>query len=357
MRNDVKLGFAIGGVLLAVVIVFALVNSSKAPEQPVDPTAAAMDTKPEANRPPVDMGNSTAAANTTTPPAAAATNTQTPSTPPANTTGATVSTASDTHTTTPATRDPWACLEDGKLPTLMSNQTTSTGTSMTTTPTRNLVGAGNTTPPETPSVATSNTPAALGGGVNDRTGGSARVTLPNLPHPQQDDADRVIREGTRATGTSLSQPTSAVLTTGATGTAVKAQSHTIKSGETFSTIATAYYGHLRYAKLIAKANPGVDSSHLKVGQVINLPAFDPKTDAVASTGAVTASPAIAMATVDSKTQYRVQKGDSLHAISMKLYGDAKHVDAIYQANKSTLPAPEKLKVDMVLNLPTPPTQK
>jgi nucleoid-associated protein YgaU len=349
MRNDVKLGFAIGGVLLAVVIVFALVNSSKPPEQPVDPTVAATDSKPQATKPPVDTGSATAASNTAPPPAPA-TPAVNQTTTPANMTAAAVTTTNDPHATTPAARDPWACLDDGKLPTLMSNQTTA---ARTTTPLRTMTPASsnNASTTETPEVATSNKPAALGGGVNERAGASsARVALPT--HPQQDDADHVIKEGTRATGTSLSQPTSALLTT---GTAVKAQSHTIKSGETFSTLASAYYGHIRYAKLIAKANPGVDSSHLKVGQVINLPAFDPKDTASAASSTTTAKPAVAMASVDSKTQYRVQKGDNLHAISMKLYGDAKHVDAIFQANKSTLPAPEKLKPDMVLTLPAPPT--
>jgi nucleoid-associated protein YgaU len=53
--------------------------------------------------------------------------------------------------------------------------------------------------------------------------------------------------------------------------------------------------------------------------------------------AVTASPEAAAAEVPSAPQtYVVQSGDSLSAISEKVYGDAKHWDTIYEHNKETI---------------------
>ena len=68
----------------------------------------------------------------------------------------------------------------------------------------------------------------------------------------------------------------------------------------------------------------------------------------------TSAPAAA---IDAAKQYQVKNGDSLYKISEKLYGDAKHVDEIYQANKDSIgPNPEKLKLGMILKLTTAPTK-
>jgi nucleoid-associated protein YgaU len=140
----------------------------------------------------------------------------------------------------------------------------------------------------------------------------------------------------------------------------------IASGDTFSSIAHTAYGNAKYYKEIIKANPRVDPSHLKPGMVITLP---DKAQVVhnsapaASTGGDStesrhhSTPTTMVAAVDATTEYRVQSNDNLYKISMKLYHSPNKVDAIYQLNKSTIGAdPAKLKLNMVLKLPEPPTQ-
>jgi LysM repeat protein len=49
--------------------------------------------------------------------------------------------------------------------------------------------------------------------------------------------------------------------------------------------------------------------------------------------------------------YVVQQGDSLYAISRKLYGDSSHIDRIFQANRDSLPSKNSLKVGQTLRIP------
>ena len=49
--------------------------------------------------------------------------------------------------------------------------------------------------------------------------------------------------------------------------------------------------------------------------------------------------------------YVVRKGDSLYAISEKIYGDSSYVNAIYSANQDTLKSKNSLKVGQTLRLP------
>ncbi|HET6250842.1 MAG TPA: LysM peptidoglycan-binding domain-containing protein [Tepidisphaeraceae bacterium] len=153
------------------------------------------------------------------------------------------------------------------------------------------------------------------------------------------------------------------------------KTHSIESGETFSSIARAVYGDAKYYKEIIKANPTVDPTHLKPGMVIVLPEkpqAQPRHDAAPAArtpGTEIADPplpgtrateprahaAAAPASIDPKTQYRVQSSDSLYKISIKLYHSPNQVDAIYQLNKDQIGTdPAKLKLNMVLKLPAPP---
>ena len=147
------------------------------------------------------------------------------------------------------------------------------------------------------------------------------------------------------------------------GNGSKPRTHRIQKGETFTSIAAAAYGNRNLWGAIAKANPTVNPSRLKLGAEIILP--DPaevKTAEVktAETAANTDSPATpaarrAEAAIDPKTEYRVQAGDSLHKICMKRYGRSDMVDKIYDLNKTAIGADKaKLKLGMVLKLPAAP---
>jgi nucleoid-associated protein YgaU len=49
--------------------------------------------------------------------------------------------------------------------------------------------------------------------------------------------------------------------------------------------------------------------------------------------------------------YTVVEGDSLWAISVKLYGNPDRVDALFAANQAVLPSADALRVGMVLQVP------
>lgn len=141
--------------------------------------------------------------------------------------------------------------------------------------------------------------------------------------------------------------------------------HKVQAGETFSSIAKSVYGDARYYKEIAKANPNVNPSRLRPGTSLRLPdkssfkSSGSNTSGGASATASTHKPASAgnVPAIDSKSEYRVQSTDSLYKISMKLYHTPNRVDEIYQLNKDRIGAdPAKLKLNMVLKLPEPPTQ-
>jgi nucleoid-associated protein YgaU len=49
--------------------------------------------------------------------------------------------------------------------------------------------------------------------------------------------------------------------------------------------------------------------------------------------------------------YEVQPNDTLWDISVRLYGDASHIDALFAANQDVLPSADALQVGMKLKVP------
>jgi nucleoid-associated protein YgaU len=147
------------------------------------------------------------------------------------------------------------------------------------------------------------------------------------------------------------------------------RTHVMKKDETYSSIAKMLYGHSRHYLDIEKANPGLDPKRIRPGTVINLP--DPatiKAPAVASAtvaGTVNApanTPAAGAATaevraIDPKTEYEVKPNDSLHKIATSVYGTSTMWEKIYELNQQTIgPDAAKLKLGMVLKLPPNPAE-
>lgn len=127
-----------------------------------------------------------------------------------------------------------------------------------------------------------------------------------------------------------------------------ARTHTIAANETLSSIAKIVYGDGRHYKAIQDANPGIDPMKLRPGMVLQIPALE-KAKQAAKTEA-----AEAVAAADGKT-YVVQKDDNLYKITRKLYGNGDKQDELYTLNKQTIgPDSTKLKPGMVLKLPAAP---
>lgn len=131
-----------------------------------------------------------------------------------------------------------------------------------------------------------------------------------------------------------------------------ARTHVVKVGETYSSISSAAYGSSKFYAHIEHANPGIDPTRLKPGTTITLPAIDTKP---AAAGAAVRQPP--QKTVDARTEYKVQPNDSLYTISIRLYGKADRVDKLYDLNRAAIGDDmARVKVGMVLKLPEPPTR-
>jgi len=130
------------------------------------------------------------------------------------------------------------------------------------------------------------------------------------------------------------------------------KTHTVETGDSIARIAESIYGSQVYYREILAANPGVDPKKLKPGMVLKIP--DVK-EVRGKGGAEDDSPAPA---IDGKLEYRVTSGDSMHGIAKKLYGKSELWEQIYDINKAKIGNdPAKLKVGMILKLPSPPTQQ
>jgi nucleoid-associated protein YgaU len=398
MRKDVKLGFAIGGVLLAVLIVYVLVvpgggdkrvasatgeasqsgNGSGVSLEPVAPTTP---TTP-ATQP--SGGAATAGATGTPPPAAPAT-----FTPPASGTDPfeqpdAVATNTTTNNNNVKDVDWSKLLNDSQMlmvqtpskPVVSTPASPSSSSAAESKPTEVAIagptpditkpGPTPVTPPPAPAPEQSAPPPSPQSGnppsepaqanSNDGAGGAAPTVLEADP-PAPGGVTPPSGNGTGAT------------TADATGQKI----HVVQPGESFSTISMIAYGNPNLYAAIMRANPGVDPQKLRPGMKINIPPASeampaPKPTAAAPTVATPSAPRVvsgesaqtarAEQPIDPQTQYRVQPGDNLYSISKKLYGRGDRYLRIHEANKQTLGEDANtLKAGMVLTLPEPPTAK
>lgn len=116
----------------------------------------------------------------------------------------------------------------------------------------------------------------------------------------------------------------------------------IAEGDTFVSIAEAWFGDASKWSLIAKENPTVDPQKLKIGQKIYLP---PKE---AGRTPVRPDPVPAAG----ETIHVIESGDTLIAIARDHLGDGTRWEEIYALNKQEIgPDPAALKVGMKIKLP------
>jgi LysM repeat protein len=82
--------------------------------------------------------------------------------------------------------------------------------------------------------------------------------------------------------------------------------HVVAKGESFSTLAKKYHVSV---KAITEANPGVDSTKLKIGQTLHIPAASAPTAPAAATGSMQAG------SPGGEHTYTVKSGDNLSSIA------------------------------------------
>jgi nucleoid-associated protein YgaU len=119
----------------------------------------------------------------------------------------------------------------------------------------------------------------------------------------------------------------------------------VRAGDTMVSIAEAWFGDPNKWDLIAKANPLVDPTRMKIGQKLRLPPKDaqrriepPRRE-------------------DDRIVYVVQGDDTLTAIARAYYNDPGLWHIIYKANRDAIgDNPNTLKVGMKLTIPPAPKE-
>lgn len=180
------------------------------------------------------------------------------------------------------------------------------------------------------------------------TGGSPRILppertangMPTGPAPATTPA--INPPATGSAGNAVTQKTAT-----APAAVPNSTKYTIKAGDTLSTIAGDFYKDTRKWSVIAKANPGVDPSRLKVGQVINVP-----TEGAVARQATTVPERASAAPRAGGSTHTVAKGETLAAIAERYLGSKGAWKKLYDANKDAIGSdPAKLKVGTKLVIP------
>ena len=331
MRKDVRMGFAVGGVLLAVLVVAVLVfhrnkNANK---------AVSLDTDPGKNPAPViDTAPPDLSANKAADAPAAPRQIDAQPLSPAEPAGKAKAEQGSAAGEPTDKADKWDALFNSTAEDPIKAQLTTSANNKAKNKKKHKADA--TPAAEAPAPAPSREAAPV-------ETGSANIPL----------------EAT--TGASADAPRHAPVVIADSREAKPAResgrTHTIAAGETLVSIARAVYGDGKYFKALEDANPNVNPDRLKPGMTIQIPAASQVREArqspkTSSTGTVSTASAVSS---DGKT-YTVQKNDSLYKIAKKVYGSGAKSDDLYAANRETIgPDSTRLKIGMVLTLPEAPT--
>ena len=121
------------------------------------------------------------------------------------------------------------------------------------------------------------------------------------------------------------------------------KTHTVAEGETLSDISQQYYGTVRHTKRIGEANHLTDEYLLRIGQVLVIPKL---TETRVAT--VTPTPVTPLA----PGEYVVREGDTLMSIAQQFYGSTRFYTLIMKANE--IDYPDALRPGRKLVLPPKP---
>jgi LysM repeat protein len=120
-------------------------------------------------------------------------------------------------------------------------------------------------------------------------------------------------------------------------TTIGATEYKVAKGDSFSTIAPKFHVTV---KALAAANPGVDSSKLKIDQTLHIPA--PTASTVAPTPSGATAPTVPSA--NGEQIYTVKSGDTLTKIASQFGTTAKAIRALNGLTTDRITVKQKLKI-------------
>jgi len=167
--------------------------------------------------------------------------------------------------------------------------------------------------------------------LSSTSGSPARPTQPARP----------------TTGDAPSGPLSDTLGTARSATpTTPARTYTIQPGDTLSSVAVALFGTERRWVDIAQANPTIDPTRLKVGQIIKLPS---RIDIETADRVTQPAPGLVV-------EYIIRPNDNLSSIAQQYYGNPNQWRYIYNANRDKIGGnPDILQAGMKIEIPPVPT--
>ena len=131
-----------------------------------------------------------------------------------------------------------------------------------------------------------------------------------------------------------------------------ARTYTVRAGDTLGDIARRTYGTATAWQRIARANPLVDPTRLKVGQPLRLPAAETRDAADAASPTDTAD---ALPPPTPAITHTIRTGESLSTLASRYYGDSTLWRTIFRANRDRIGNnPDALRVGMSLTIPPKP---
>lgn len=132
--------------------------------------------------------------------------------------------------------------------------------------------------------------------------------------------------------------------------------HRVQPGDTFASLAAAYYGNTTHVAFLMNANPNIkEPTHLRIGTPIRIPPLVVNTKApYFASRTVAHKPITPQTTTPAKQHrtYRVQAGDSFYRIARDQLGDAGRWRELLAMNDTLVHGdPTRLQVGHVVLLP------
>lgn len=198
------------------------------------------------------------------------------------------------------------------------------------------------------------TTAGTGTPSPGQSGGDGSVVGPRPGKQRATRSPTARPSARRPPGAGATSPSSAV-NSGESGPASRGaaiETHRVQPGDTFASLAEAYYGHERFTQFLIDHNPQIpEPSRLRVGVIVKIPPAPLRGEPPAARRATPDATAARTAGTGSRT-YTVQPGDSFYRIAGKVLGDTSRWQELFDLNKHLVHGdPKRLQVGQVLTVP------